>query len=177
MKFLSVSVVTLLFLLTFVFPAVASPNDSFPQIIPLPNGFRPEGVEIGHGHDIYAGSLGTGAIYRADLHTGEGELVVPPQVGRIAVGLGFDDRSNYIFAASGPAGAGYVYNASSGASLASYPFTSEASFVNDVVVTQSAAYFTDSFRSFLYRVPLGSERCDLCQRQRPDYGLPGATGC
>jgi sugar lactone lactonase YvrE len=28
--------------------------------------------------------------------------------------------------------------------------------VNDVVVTSSAAYFTDSFRPYLYRVPLGA---------------------
>lgn len=142
-------------LLTAGFPALAAPAQTFPPIIALPDGFRPEGVVVGTGHDIYAGSLGTGAIYRADLRTGEGELAVPPQEGRMAVGLAFDRRSNAIFVAGGAGGAGYVYDAASGASLAVYPFTEEPSFVNDVVVTRDAAYFTDSFRPFLYRVPLG----------------------
>lgn len=148
---------TLLLLMAFVLPARAAPNDNFPKIIPLPNGFRPEGVEVGRGHDIYAGSLATGAIYRADLRTGQGGIVVPPQTGRIAVGLGFDERSNYIFVAGGPAGAGYVYDAGNGAGVASYQFTTATpTFINDVVVTQSAAYFTDSFNPVLYRVPLGA---------------------
>ncbi|RIK25743.1 MAG: superoxide dismutase [Chloroflexi bacterium] len=146
---------SLIALLAPGFSAVAAPAETFPSIIALPNGFRPEGVVVGYGHAIYAGSLGTGAIYRADLRTGEGELAVPPQDGRMAVGLAFDKRSNAIFVAGGAGGAGYVYDAASGASLAVYPFTDEPSFVNDVVVTREAAYFTDSFRPFLYRVPLG----------------------
>jgi sugar lactone lactonase YvrE len=135
---------------------VTAKDETFPEVIPLPDGFRPEGVVVGRGHDIYAGSLGTGAIYRADLRTGQGEIAVPPQEGRIAVGLSFDGRSNFLFVAGGPAGAGYVYDAETGASVGVYPFTMEDSFVNDVVVTQEAAYFTDSFRPFLYKVPLGS---------------------
>lgn len=128
---------------------------AFPGIISLPDGFRPEGVVVGKGHDIYAGSLADGSIYRADLRTGAGELAVPPQNGRIAVGLSFDERSNAIFAAGGPAGTGYVYDAATGASLAVFQFINGPTFVNDVVVTRQAAYFTDSFNSQLYVVPLG----------------------
>lgn len=134
---------------------ITAQGETFPHIIPLPNGFQPEGVVVGRGHDIYAGSLGTGAIYRADLRTGQGELAVPPQVDRIAVGLSFDERSNLLFVAGGPAGAGYVYDTETGDTVGEYQFTEQDSFVNDVVVTRSAAYFTDSFRPFLYRVPLG----------------------
>ena len=66
-------------------------GETFPDLIPLPDGFRPEGVVVGNGLDIYAGSLATGAIYRADLRTGQGEIIVPPQGdGTIAVGLSFD---------------------------------------------------------------------------------------
>jgi sugar lactone lactonase YvrE len=134
---------------------VTAQGKTWPDIIPLPNGFQPEGVVVGHGHDIYAGSLGTGAIYRADVRTGQGELAVPSQDNRVAVGLSFDERSNLLFVAGGPAGAGYVYDTETGDTVGVYQFTEQDSFVNDVVVTRSAAYFTDSFRPFLYRVPLG----------------------
>ncbi len=147
---------SLVFVLAQALPGSSARAGSFPNIIPLPDGFRPEGVVVGHGHDIYAGSLGTGAIYRADLRTGQGEIAVPPQTDRIAVGLSFDERSNFLFAAGGGTGAGYVYDAETGAGLAVYQFTAPGSFVNDAVVTRSAAYFTDSFRPYLYRVPLGS---------------------
>ncbi|MCB0129135.1 MAG: hypothetical protein KDE58_43010, partial [Caldilineaceae bacterium] len=73
----------------------------------------------------------------------------------VAVGLDYDQRSNYIFAAGGGGGAGYVYDAATGSSVASFQFTTEASFVNDVIITNKAAYFTDSSRPFLYKVPLG----------------------
>jgi hypothetical protein len=57
-----------------------------------------------------------------------------------------------------------VYDARTGGPIASYEFTTESNtFVNDVVVTRTAAWFTDSRRAFLYRVPLGQG------------GSPGAT--
>jgi hypothetical protein len=131
--------------------------DSFPNIINLPNGWLPEGVAVGEGPVIYAGSRRHGAVYEADLRTGEGRILVPPQVGRIAVGLGFDKRSNNIFVAGGPGGAGYVYDADTGASLQAYQFVTDggATFVNDVDIARDAAYFTDSSRPVIYKVPLG----------------------
>src|SRR5688572_25353002 len=44
----------------------------FPERIPLPDGFRPEGIAIGNGPTFYVGSIPTGAIYRGNLRTGEG---------------------------------------------------------------------------------------------------------
>jgi hypothetical protein len=130
---------------------------SFPSIINLPNGWLPEGVAVGKGPVIYAGSRRHGAVYEADLRTGEGRILVPPQVGRIAVGLGFDRRSDNIFVAGGPGGAGYVYDADTGASLQAYQFVTDggATFVNDVDIARNAAYFTDSMRPVIYKVPLG----------------------
>lgn len=130
-------------------------SDQYPKIVPLPNGWRPEGLVVGRGHTLYAGSLGTGAIYRADLKSGAGDVLVPPQAGRVAVGLSYDQRSHFIFAAGGPGGAGYVYDAASGAGVAAYNFAAAPTFVNDVIVTKKAAYFTDSMRPVIYRVPLG----------------------
>jgi sugar lactone lactonase YvrE len=129
--------------------------ETFPTLISLPDGFRPEGVVVGNGLDIYAGSLATGAVFRADLRSGHGEIIVPGQEGRIAVGLSFDKRSNFLFVAGGGTGAGYVYDAQTGATVEAYQLTAPGSFINDVVVTRSAAYFTDSFRPFFYRIALG----------------------
>jgi hypothetical protein len=70
-------------------PALAA-KGTFPEIIPLPDGWQPEGIAVGRGASFYVGSLLTGAVYGGDLRTGEGEIVVPPQEGRIAVGLAVD---------------------------------------------------------------------------------------
>ncbi len=141
-----------LLLPTSVRPAAAS---SFPQTIALPNGWRPEGIVVGRGTTIYSGSLATGAIYQADLRTGQGSVLVGPQQGRVAVGLDFDARTNYLYVAGGPTGAAYVYDAASGATIGAFQLTTEAStFINDAIVTRQAVYFTDSFNPLLYRIVL-----------------------
>jgi sugar lactone lactonase YvrE len=99
--------------------------------------------------------LATGAIYQADVRTGEGELLVEPQAGRAALGLEFDDRTGYLFAAGGPTGNAYVYDTRTGDDVGVFALTTASpAFVNDVAVTHQAAYFTDSSRPVLYRLPL-----------------------
>jgi len=78
------------------------------------------------------------------------------ETGRVAVGVYVDTRSNSIFVAGGGTGKGYVYDAATGTPLNELTLTAPGSFVNDVVVTRDAAFFTDSFRSVLYRVEIGS---------------------
>ncbi|NLF66848.1 MAG: superoxide dismutase [Chloroflexi bacterium] len=144
----------LLLLLTIAVPTTVA--KAFPEVIPLPNGFAPEGVATGRGPVIFAGSLNNGAIYRADLRTGEGDVFIEGEEGAVAVGLSFDKRANTLFVSGGPTGLGRVYDASSGALLAEYQLgTPGATFINDVVATREAAYFTDSRASVFYRVPLG----------------------
>lgn len=146
-----------LLLLLLAIAAPATVAKAFPEVVPLPNGFQPEGVAIGRGPVIFAGSLANGAIYRADLRTGEGEVFIEGQEGAVAVGLSFDKRSNTLFVSGGPTGLGRVYDLSNGELLAEYQLgTPGATFINDVVVTREAAYFTDSQASVFYRVPLGS---------------------
>jgi sugar lactone lactonase YvrE len=128
---------------------------AFPDLIPLPNGFRPEGIVAGRGTEFFVGSLADGSVYRGDLRTGEGAVLVEGTEGRVAVGLSYDRRSDLLFVAGNGTGQAFVYDAENGEDAAVYDLTAPGSFVNDVVVTRSAAYFTDSFRSFLYRVPLG----------------------
>jgi sugar lactone lactonase YvrE len=55
--------------------------------------------------------------------------------------------------AGGDTGDAYVYEAGSGATLRLYDF-SPGGFINDVVVTKDAAWFSDSFFPFLYKVPI-----------------------
>ncbi|CAN5356742.1 hypothetical protein BH24GEM3_BH24GEM3_11190 [soil metagenome] len=136
----------------------AAQASAFPEVIALPNGFFPEGIDFGRGTTFYVGSLATGAIFRGDARTGTGDLLVPAQPGREAVGLKYDQRSDRLFVAGGFTGQAYVYDASTGATLAVYPLADPAdgaTLVNDVVVLKDAAYFTDSFRPVIYRVPLG----------------------
>jgi sugar lactone lactonase YvrE len=134
--------------------AAAASARSFPDVIPLPTGFQPEGIAVGRGHTFYVGSIPTGAIYRGDLRTGEGAILVAPQPGRAAIGLEVD-RRNRIWVAGGGTGQGYVYDGGTGEALAVYQLApGMPTFVNDVVVTREAAWFTDSMRAVLYRVPI-----------------------
>jgi sugar lactone lactonase YvrE len=150
----TVPAVLLALLLTQVLPAFAAPPETFPLSIPLPDGFRPEGIAVGRGSEFFVGSIPSGAIYRGDLRTGQGEVLVPPQDGRAAIGLSLDERTNYLFVAGGGTGNAYVYDAATGDTVGVYPLTAPGTFVNDVVVTRDAAYFTDSGRPYLYRLPL-----------------------
>lgn len=132
-------------------------KDRFPAEIALPDGFRPEGISIGRGTTFYVGSVGNGAIYRGDVRTGKGEILVPGGTGGFSVGTEVDDR-NRLWVAGGPTGLGRVYDATSGRQLASYQLVDPAvtpTFVNDVVVTKGAAYFTDSRNRVLYVVDIG----------------------
>ena len=133
---------------------VGHPGDAPPPTtIALPDGFGPEGIAIGAAPLAYFGSTVDGSIYRADLRTGRGRIVSPGP-GTPSVGLKID-RDGRLFVAGGPAGDGRVVSASSGEVLASYTFTTAPSFVNDVILTPDAAWFTDSFNPVLYKVPLG----------------------
>jgi sugar lactone lactonase YvrE len=134
----------------------ASPGASkpFPQVIQLPQGFQPEGIEVGKGTTFYVGSRVTGAIYRGNLRTGAGAILVPGGSGRTATGIELDPQSRLWVAGAGT-GDGYVFNAKTGSLIHTYDFASGDTFVNDVVVTKNAAYFTDSRKALLYKVPIG----------------------
>src|SRR5687768_4584475 len=139
-------------------PATAA--EPFPDVIALPQSWGPEGIATGRGTDFFAGarqmSPFQGAIYKGDLRTGEGEILVPSQPGRYALGMKYDARTDLLYVAGGPSGVGFIYNATTGEDVAIIRFTAMPSFVNDVIVTRDAAYFTDSLNPVIYVVPLGS---------------------
>lgn len=125
---------------------------AWPTTIALPDGFQPEGIATGRGSTFFVGSIPTGAIVRGDLRTGEIEQLVPAHDDRAAIGLAY--RNDVLFVAGGPTGQAYAYDARTGDTLAVFELTSGGTFVNDVVATRDAAYFTDSVNQQLYRVPI-----------------------
>jgi sugar lactone lactonase YvrE len=128
----------------------------FPEVIPLDGGFQPEGIEVGKGTTFYVGSRVTGAIDVGDLRTGERTPLVEGGAERPATGIELDPH-NRLFVAGAGTGDAYVYDAATGDLLERYDFASMPpnTFVNDVVVTPKAAYFTDSRRTVIYKVPIG----------------------
>jgi hypothetical protein len=121
--------------------------------IPLPDGFLPEGIDVPGGGTFFTGSLIDGTILVGDVKTGETQILVTPPPGRISVGM--EVHRGLLYVAGGPTGA-FVYDAATGETVRVFDAGRDA-FVNDVVVTKDAAWFTNSFASVLYRVPLSAD--------------------
>lgn len=149
MRKVSTILVSLACLVALAVPATAGSGDrgnsnQFPAEIALPDGFFPEGIAVGRGSTFYVGSLSAGAIFKGDLRTGEGEVFTNPVGLFSTLGLSVDTR-NRVWVAGGITGAGRVYDGSTGDLLAVYTFTAPVeSLINDVIVTNEAAWFTDS---------------------------------
>ena len=150
-KFSLSMLIVLIFMSSSITFAASSP---FPGIIPLPDGFSPEGIVSGYGTDFYDGSLANGAIFKGDFRTGSGSILVSGAPGKVAVGLAFDERTGYLFVAGGPTGMAAVYDTANGGQVGFYNLTGPGSFINDVIVTSSAAFFTDSSNARLFKLPL-----------------------
>ena len=121
----------------------------FPQTIPVPAGSDPEGIATGKGTTFYVGAREDGSVYSGSLRTGAGAVLVPAQEGREAYGL--KARGGKLYVAGGPTGSIYVYDARTGANVdAEQLFAPGAGFINDVTVTRTTAYFTDSRNAVLY---------------------------
>ena len=121
--------------------------------IDLPDGFRPEGIAIDAHGIAYFGSLADGDIYAADVRTGDGE-VISEGPDTPAAGLKVDQRGR-LFVSGGTSGTARVVDTDTGETLVTYQLATGATFINDVVITRDAAWFTDSQQALLYKVPLG----------------------
>ena len=143
---------------------VALAGGSFPATIPLPNGWQPEGIAVGNGKIFYAGSRATGAVYSGDLRTGKGAVVVQGAAGRAATGLKVD--RGRLFVSGAGTGKAFVYDAKTGAVIREYQLVTPPTFINDVAVTNDAAYFTDSKRAVIFRLALGSDATRPAAEQR-----------
>jgi sugar lactone lactonase YvrE len=125
---------------------------TFPNVIDLPDRFGPEGIATGRGTTFFVGSLAGAGIWQGDYRTNDGDFLV--EGGGPFFGMKVDAH-NRLWAAGGPAGSGYVFDATSGDTITTFAFATAPTFVNDVVVTNDAAYFTDSARPAIYRVAIG----------------------
>jgi sugar lactone lactonase YvrE len=135
-------------------PAEAAPTGSWPTTITLPSGFQPEGIAIGGKPYAYFGSRLDGDIYRVDLRTGAG-ATVSQGPGTPSLGLKIDDGR--LFVAGGSGGDARVIDLRTGAVLRSYQLrpAADGPFINDVIVTGDAAWFTDSRSLTLFKLPFG----------------------
>ena len=124
-----------------------------PDLIQLPSPFQPERIEIGKGTTFYVGSVASGAIYRGNLRTSTGSVLVPGGASGSATGIELDNHDR-LFVAGAATGSAYVYDARSGKLLRTYNLAAAPTFINDVVVTHDAAYFTDSFNPVLYKIAI-----------------------
>ena len=137
---------------------VSSHQGNFPASVALPNGFRPEGVTSGPGTTFYAGSVSDGRIWRGDLRTGTGSLLLPAVTGRSLRGMQYDERTRllWVVGSDGPTAKVWALNARSGA-VARTVTVPGGLFLNDLVVTRRAVWVTDSFADRLTRIPLTDE--------------------
>ncbi|MET9963851.1 superoxide dismutase [Streptomyces sp. NPDC006326] len=124
-----------------------------PDTIATPPGFQPEGITVSPGGIAYTGSLLDGSIYRADLATGTGRILLRG-TGPMAVGLTLDGYGR-LLVAGGDSGEIRVVRAADGRILATHRAATGTAFVNDVVIGCGGAWFTDSFNDTLYFLPPG----------------------
>lgn len=140
-----------------------SGEKAFAKIVPALTGAPPEGFTIGLGSTAYAGSV-DGSIYKVDLRSGKGEILVPAVPGFdlfagdcYKLGMRVDPRSNYLFVAGCVVGNAMVFDAATGEEIMNYELAPFGTVINDLAITRKAVYFTDftgSSGPFLYRLPL-----------------------
>ena len=130
---------------------------------------RAEGIERGKGHEFYLGGASwsgnfthSGNIYKGNLRTGVGEILVDTDLDRALGGLSYDVRTDNLYAAYGDPGAFagnftnqgvIVYDGTTGEIKAEINM-GDGILTNDVLVTSKAVYVTDSINPDLYKIPL-----------------------
>ena len=119
----------------------------------------PEGVAYqSDTGDFYVGSTTDGTVFRGNVEGGpkEAEVFLEPESDGRTTAIGMEvDKEGRLFIAGGDTGRIFVYDTES-ADLVRRLDTpdAEATFLNDVAVTPDGdAYFTDSMRPVLFRVP------------------------
>ena len=132
-----------------------------PDRIELPNGWQPEGI-TSHAKYLYTGSLATGAIWRANSRSGNGDVLARGREGRVAVGVDYDRCRDLIWVAGGATKKVRVHDARTGRVLETYNFRSDnPRFLNDIVVTGKGVYATDSMNQELAVIPFSpGDGCD-----------------
>jgi sugar lactone lactonase YvrE len=127
----------------------------FPTVVTLPGASSAEGIATGIGSSFYAGDLFRGDVFRGDLRSGSVSAFIHAPAGRMALGMKVDVPHGLLLVAGGFTGQAYVYDARTGADVATYQLAAPGSgLINDVIVAGGAAWFTNSFQPLLYRIPI-----------------------
>ncbi|CBJ33771.1 superoxide dismutase [Ectocarpus siliculosus] len=128
------------------------------DLIDLPVGFQPEGVTLGHGQEVYVSAFTGGSIWKGDLETGVGSVVIEGGNGTTALGIDFDRRSDYLWVCGAFSGSLAIYDTTDDFSLVAeiQLGTVGASLVNDVIIHPRSeyAYITESSQLQFYRIAL-----------------------
>jgi sugar lactone lactonase YvrE len=148
---LTIAITAALTLAGGIRPTVAA----VPDTLSLPGGFQPEGIAIGDQPYAYLGSRANGDILQLDLRTGKSSPLVAG-TGTPSLGMKLDRRGR-LFVAGGAAGDARVIDTASGRVLKTYRLQNGTAFINDVVLTRTAAWFTDSANPVLFKLPLGAD--------------------
>jgi sugar lactone lactonase YvrE len=138
---------------TIAEPAMAGPHGKGPEVIQLPQGFGPEGITTTKRHTFLVGSRESGAIYKGSLRTGDGDVLVEPDPVFRATGMKVDKRGR-LFVSGADSQRIRVYDVRDGDLIRNYDVAG-AGFINGVILTKRAAYFTDSQHAVLYKLPIG----------------------
>jgi hypothetical protein len=111
---------------------------------------NPEGVATrGGGKVFFVGATGDGTIYRGTIGNPTVTQFIPGAAGKSAVGMKI--RGGKLYVAGGMTGKIYVYSVRTKELLATFD-TGPGGFLNDLVVTGTGVFVTDSFRPTLWRV-------------------------
>ena len=126
------------------------------------NNVFPEGIayDVATGN-FYVGSTAHGTVYRGNVRAEGGDLEVFLKAGqdqRTAVTGMKVDAQGRLFIAGRNTGRAFVYDTASGDLIKTLTAPAAPNtLLNDVTVTEDAAYFTDSFRPVIFRVPLTAD--------------------
>lgn len=130
----------------------------FPDVLPLPADYSPEGIAGGTRTTFYAGSRpgpAGGGIYRGDLRTGAGEVLVQPTPGGASIGMTYDVGTGLLWVAGGATGTVTAYDGDTGDVVARYtaPAAPAGRFLNDVDLSGGQVFVTDSRNAELVVLP------------------------
>ncbi|HEY6742215.1 MAG TPA: hypothetical protein VI110_07640 [Lapillicoccus sp.] len=113
--------------------------------VPLPDGLRPEGITSGPGFTFYVGSLADGRIVTGNLLFGPTRTLLPGAAGRQIRGLYWDARTNWVWAVGNVGSEAHIWAVDARTGAIEYDrVVAGAVFLNDLVVTRTRVFVTDS---------------------------------
>jgi hypothetical protein len=135
--------------------AQAAPG-GVPELVPLPNGIRPEGITSGPGLTYYVGSVIDGRIVTGNLRSGSVRTLLPGAPGQRSLrGMYWDARTNWVWTVGDVGAEAHIWAVNGDSGVIGYDrVVPGAVFLNDIVVTRTRVYVTDSRKDRLVVVGL-----------------------